>query len=134
MIRRPPRSTRTDTLFPYTTLFRSYAHQHAFLPRGAAGKLLGVGRIDLDHAVQQLRVQVRRDEARADALDRVRAGLAAADDMAQGRFDRIDLEMGPERFQHMCHAGAVAAGADAWDQRTEVRRGGTEVVRTGSCG
>src|SRR3546814_19516653 len=30
MIRRPPRSTRTDTLFPYTTLFRSLAQ---FLPR-----------------------------------------------------------------------------------------------------
>src|SRR3546814_15905368 len=32
MIRRPPRSTRTDTLFPYTTLFRSEAvqqRQHA---------------------------------------------------------------------------------------------------------
>src|SRR3546814_4355965 len=27
MIRRPPRSTRTDTLFPYTTLFRSRADQ-----------------------------------------------------------------------------------------------------------
>src|SRR3546814_10466534 len=26
MIRRPPRSTRTDTLFPYTTLFRSVCH------------------------------------------------------------------------------------------------------------
>src|SRR3546814_16466874 len=26
MIRRPPRSTRTDTLFPYTTLFRSWSH------------------------------------------------------------------------------------------------------------
>src|SRR3546814_5345421 len=26
MIRRPPRSTRTDTLFPYTTLFRSIQH------------------------------------------------------------------------------------------------------------
>src|SRR3546814_12020246 len=26
MIRRPPRSTRTDTLFPYTTLFRSHPH------------------------------------------------------------------------------------------------------------
>src|SRR3546814_5416160 len=26
MIRRPPRSTRTDTLFPYTTLFRSHTH------------------------------------------------------------------------------------------------------------
>src|SRR3546814_7274542 len=27
MIRRPPRSTRTDTLFPYTTLFRSVIHE-----------------------------------------------------------------------------------------------------------
>src|SRR3546814_20447471 len=27
MIRRPPRSTRTDTLFPYTTLFRSRAYE-----------------------------------------------------------------------------------------------------------
>src|SRR3546814_5804082 len=32
MIRRPPRSTRTDTLFPYTTLFRSIAADiHAVL-------------------------------------------------------------------------------------------------------
>src|SRR3546814_3441007 len=30
MIRRPPRSTRTDTLFPYTTLFRSFEGGHAF--------------------------------------------------------------------------------------------------------
>src|SRR3546814_11102126 len=29
MIRRPPRSTRTDTLFPYTTLFRSPPHGFA---------------------------------------------------------------------------------------------------------
>src|SRR3546814_4668316 len=28
MIRRPPRSTRTDTLFPYTTLFRSCRAPH----------------------------------------------------------------------------------------------------------
>src|SRR3546814_11251645 len=28
MIRRPPRSTRTDTLFPYTTLFRSGVGEH----------------------------------------------------------------------------------------------------------
>src|SRR3546814_15241429 len=32
MMRRPPRSTRTDTLFPYTTLFRS-ALRRAFLGR-----------------------------------------------------------------------------------------------------
>src|SRR3546814_15693111 len=36
MIRRPPRSTRTDTLFPYTTLFRSprAPHPRPVDPRG----------------------------------------------------------------------------------------------------
>src|SRR3546814_9921956 len=33
MIRRPPRSTRTDTLFPYTTLFRSRHSGPAHTPR-----------------------------------------------------------------------------------------------------
>src|SRR3546814_1537253 len=33
MIRRPPRSTRTDTLFPYTTLFRSRDVRRADVPR-----------------------------------------------------------------------------------------------------
>src|SRR3546814_18935477 len=38
MIRRPPRATRTDTLFPYTPLFRSDADQHLFITgRGQAG-------------------------------------------------------------------------------------------------
>src|SRR3546814_15592430 len=31
MIRRPPESTRTDTLFPYTTLFRSAFHSMSLL-------------------------------------------------------------------------------------------------------
>src|SRR3546814_10146066 len=45
MIRRPPRSTRTDTLFPYTTLFRSLAHHPGFVVAGdVAGELqTGVG-------------------------------------------------------------------------------------------
>src|SRR3546814_14869491 len=33
MIRRPPRSTRTDTLFPYTTLFRSHSPRDAIIER-----------------------------------------------------------------------------------------------------
>src|SRR3546814_5101444 len=41
MIRRPPRSTRTDTLFPYTTLFRS-----DFLG-GLTGRLQVFARIEL---------------------------------------------------------------------------------------
>src|SRR3546814_14928987 len=46
MIRRPPRSTRTDTLFPYTTLFRS------------DGDCLDQIRFALDHVEDQLRVVV----------------------------------------------------------------------------
>src|SRR3546814_10031264 len=37
MIRRPPRSTRTDTLFPYTTLFRSFANTDLFISPEAFG-------------------------------------------------------------------------------------------------
>src|SRR3546814_11059184 len=37
MIRRPPRSTRTDTLFPYTTLFRSERALLSGLQDGAFG-------------------------------------------------------------------------------------------------
>src|SRR3546814_5327464 len=36
MIRRPPRSTRTDTLFPYTTLFRSNRAAFDLVERGHA--------------------------------------------------------------------------------------------------
>src|SRR3546814_1349461 len=38
MIRRPPRSTRTDTLFPYTTLFRSRARGPNSRPRRSAAR------------------------------------------------------------------------------------------------
>src|SRR3546814_7499504 len=45
MLRRPPRSTRTDTLFPYTTLFRSLlADDHALVGLDA----LAVAFLDLD--------------------------------------------------------------------------------------
>src|SRR3546814_9329074 len=42
MIRRPPRSTRTDTLFPYTTLFRSERENTMVVLRSAA-LLLAIG-------------------------------------------------------------------------------------------
>src|SRR3546814_4507283 len=37
MIRRPPRSTRTDTLFPYTTLFRSHLVHEVTSPQAFEG-------------------------------------------------------------------------------------------------
>src|SRR3546814_12178729 len=44
MVRRPPRSTRTDTLFPYTTLFRSESNGY-LAPHGVADDYSG-GRIE----------------------------------------------------------------------------------------
>src|SRR3546814_12873773 len=49
MIRPPPRSTRTDTLFPYTPLFRSSQHAAEDTDRAAAFAILSstIERIDL---------------------------------------------------------------------------------------
>src|SRR3546814_14533991 len=46
MIRRPPRSTRTDTLFPYTTLFRSgwRARTGIHAEQRVRGAVIGAGR------------------------------------------------------------------------------------------
>src|SRR3546814_7524790 len=56
MIRRPPRSTRTDTLFPYTTLFRSLPvgewERNAL---GQAAGLAGIGIADDLDGLDQLR-------------------------------------------------------------------------------
>src|SRR3546814_4636713 len=43
MILRPPRSTRTDTLFPYTTLFRSSARggRRSWKPAGRSAEVIG---------------------------------------------------------------------------------------------
>src|SRR3546814_14781120 len=50
MIRRPPRSTRTDTLFPYTTLFRSCL----FTPNEVAKDLVADGWTDLARSLSSV--------------------------------------------------------------------------------
>src|SRR3546814_2293267 len=68
MIRRPPRSTRTDTLFPYTTLFRSTGElpcQYWAMP--GLGQDFGDGR---GHVVDIAVVQRRHaNAAAADGID-----------------------------------------------------------------
>src|SRR3546814_3049574 len=60
MIRRPPRPTRTDTLFPYTTLFRSHQARLLALP------VLGLFRLAL--VVQLLALGERQFHLRPAAL------------------------------------------------------------------
>src|SRR3546814_3708983 len=52
-LRRPPRSTRTDTLFPYTTLFRSGAPAHR-PPARRAAHLRPPARSAADHPITAL--------------------------------------------------------------------------------
>src|SRR3546814_18186920 len=97
MIRRPPRSTRTDTLFPYTTLFRSHRHT---LHSVRAGLELQAG-----------------EDARAGDL---RARLLVAADLDFGGIDDLEapaLQLGVA-LVHAQEVGGkersiVAAGAGA---------------------
>src|SRR3546814_9200957 len=78
MIRRPPRSTRTDTLFPYTTLFRSLER---FLDQVLAAGVV-------HHHVLLLGLQVvdvlDRDQAQAAAQARSQVGALLALAVAVG--------------------------------------------------
>src|SRR3546814_20644070 len=86
MTRRPPRSTRTDTLFPYTTLFRSH---HRL--RGAAGAdRAGAGPARQLHqwrVVGQAHRRVMGDDFSAGAGSVAAASLAVVRDASGGPGD-----------------------------------------------
>src|SRR3546814_3283935 len=75
MIRRPPRSTRTDTLFPYTTLFRSQRPGRSRRPRRA-----GVRAVHDN--------QARRPRARPRSLHLAGPGAVPQMEVAFGRGGR----------------------------------------------
>src|SRR3546814_12469282 len=84
MIRRPPRSTRTDTRFPYTTLFRSGRDDHALcaLRQGGGGAPLRRG-----GDLQAVRAKLRADGPSTDdpAEARPRAGALLLHQGGPGR-------------------------------------------------
>src|SRR3546814_3934464 len=78
MIRRPPRSTRTDTLFPYTTLFRSARAGNLGLGH-VAGRhaVAGVGRVGIvDDAVPVVRGRQRSEEHTSELQSLMRISYA----------------------------------------------------------
>src|SRR3546814_2289751 len=83
MIRRPPRSTRTDTLFPYTTLFRSPL---LLLPgrgtrlKGHADALALLSRLRGDGLDARLWMPGARDPTRADYVAELEARAARSEE------------------------------------------------------
>src|SRR3546814_7595003 len=69
MIRRPPRSTRTDTLFPYTTLFRSLRLAQLFAP--GTGQFREIGIAPLNAEGLRLLPQIGRAHAELQSLMRI---------------------------------------------------------------
>src|SRR3546814_695873 len=78
MIRRPPGSTRTDTLFPYTTLFRSSAHRAWMMPSSTVVSGDDVW-VTVDAAVSNHLFYV---EHNAMPLDRIKAYAPDGSDVA----------------------------------------------------
>src|SRR3546814_9934833 len=75
MIRRPPRSTRTDTLFPYTTLFRSVDQRGTGGVEGAALAERGAGAVAVPAVDYLLNIGlVARGKAEAGGIDQVAQG------------------------------------------------------------
>src|SRR3546814_6052852 len=76
MIRRPPRSTRTDTLFPYTTLFRSLAAERQ--RREDRQLVRRVDAVDVEAGIGLgIAEPLRLGEHAGEVLPRVRAALRA---------------------------------------------------------
>src|SRR3546814_18553435 len=97
MIRRPPRSTRTDTLFPYTTLFRSVEAVEDAHQRRLAGAVLADDAVDGSglHRQADVAVRLHRAEGLADVaqLDGQRCLVrrAAAGDICGGEIGRAHV-------------------------------------------
>src|SRR3546814_2888362 len=118
MIRRPPRSTRTDTLFPYTTLFRSagpgeVGAVHHLRQQPALGQrvLRGSQRPPQPVAARDL----RRGDRPATFPWALRAGLAAAVADLHRRHRALLLDEVGDRPERGDLSGVVEAGAAVGD-------------------
>src|SRR3546814_17560814 len=88
IIRRPPRSTRTDTLFPYTTLFRSLVGARGVFAFGLAGDLRAEHHVFPDVQPGKQRGFLEHHAAfRAGPLD-----VAAADLQARSEENTSELQ------------------------------------------
>src|SRR3546814_10371505 len=103
MIRRPPRSTRTDTLFPYTTLFRSPGAGNLAVDR-AQVEAEGAGLVLID-VHRELRSVVESD--RADLRDALVARRHAQELVA--RAEQLFVPRVGVVHQPQVEAGRIAA-------------------------
>src|SRR3546814_6898924 len=76
MIRRPPRSTRTDTLFPYTTLFRSSVFSGTAHSLRSLCRSIGTGEASTINALAPFANQPRSEEHTSELQSLMRTSYA----------------------------------------------------------
>src|SRR3546814_14191153 len=105
MIRRPPRSTRTDTLFPYTTLFRSLVIEANLIARQEIMALAGGDHVLVTIEPQLDRMAVAGSEDGGDAGELRRLGFLAAEAAAHApAFDGDGMQRPVEHAgDHLLH-------------------------------
>src|SRR3546814_205805 len=100
MIRRPPRSTRTDTLFPYTTLFRSQGKEAdagcvlIFPPQGFIIPVRDLRQRVIRHLVEQRGSHLGRTPWLARQLERTRLQAFPGEGLGSLLADRIGNNSG----------------------------------------
>src|SRR3546814_11291446 len=107
MIRRPPRSTRTDTLFPYTTLFRSLEQRRRRIATEILPKLVDL--VQQEQWIGRHRLaQVLDDLAGhgADVRPAVAANLGLVAHAAQRLADELPSHRAGDRAAKRCLANA----------------------------
>src|SRR3546814_3032148 len=90
MIRRPPRSTRTDTLFPYTTLFRSVVITHYQKLIGVCIKHIRASQLTLEMLLE--RTKSLHDKPRAQYFARAVWLITQAYSRKLDEAKRIDFD------------------------------------------
>src|SRR3546814_14395536 len=89
MIRRPPRSTRTDTLFPYTTLFRSRLTAKGRIPKMTDVVIAGAARTPVgsfNGSLSSLAASKLGALAIKEALKRAKVEAAEVDEAILGQI------------------------------------------------
>src|SRR3546814_4843475 len=111
MIRRPPRSTRTDTLFPYTTLFRSVEMMAVEDDVEVGGERLVDHRLDPVQEGRVDRVGCRLATAVHPAHRDADGGEARGADAREiGGVDALAVLAFDHRFQAVAHVDACTDG------------------------
>src|SRR3546814_12790112 len=111
MIRRPPISTRTDTLFPYTTLFRSVVDHRDATGRAVEALTIDAGDMLDRRSLQMRQASVGREPRRAGVEVAPAQGIPEIAPQADYKTSSPPEIGRASRWESVCTSVTIAVGA-----------------------